>query len=270
MQPIFKEMIQMWSDLGYPLPIQEGRFWLHNHFICGFKSDGELHKLWKYKVFDDLSIKITPYNFIPESFEQFESWSETIERLDSELLVMEDKALGIIDKAVTKYFKHKKYVFISTGKDSMVVLHLVKRRVQKAKIFFNNTSLDVADTYRMVKKHKNWKIINPKRGFYQHIKDSNFIPTRFSRECCGLFKEQEGMKQFNSKDKICFFMGIRNEESIERADRKDFDRNPAWRHRNWISCLPIREWNELHVWLYILKNGIEINPKYRKGYGRAG
>ncbi|MCZ2398172.1 MAG: hypothetical protein LC100_16740 [Chitinophagales bacterium] len=61
MQPIFKEMIQMWNDLGYPLPIEEGKYWLENHFVCGFTADGELHKLYKYKVADDLSIKITPY-----------------------------------------------------------------------------------------------------------------------------------------------------------------------------------------------------------------
>ena len=61
MQPIFKEMITMWSDLGYPLPITEGKYWLENHFICGFTNDGELHKLYKYKVLDDLSIEITPY-----------------------------------------------------------------------------------------------------------------------------------------------------------------------------------------------------------------
>lgn len=61
MQPIFKEMIQMWNDLGYPLPIEEGEYWLENHFVCGFTADGELHKLYKYKVADDLSIEITPY-----------------------------------------------------------------------------------------------------------------------------------------------------------------------------------------------------------------
>ena len=61
MQPIFKEMIQMWNDLGYPLPIEEGKYWLENHFVCGFTADGELHKLYKYKVADDLSIEITPY-----------------------------------------------------------------------------------------------------------------------------------------------------------------------------------------------------------------
>lgn len=61
MQPIFKEMIQMWNDLGYLLPIEEGKYWLENHFVCGFTADGELHKLYKYKVADDLSIEITPY-----------------------------------------------------------------------------------------------------------------------------------------------------------------------------------------------------------------
>ena len=61
MQPIFKEMIGMWADLGYELPIKEGIYWLDNNFIKAFTSDGTLHKLWKYKVFDDLHIEITKY-----------------------------------------------------------------------------------------------------------------------------------------------------------------------------------------------------------------
>lgn len=271
MQPIFEEMIKMWEDLGYPLPIQEGRFWLDNHFICGFNSNGELIKLYKYRVFEDLSIKISSHKDAKiNDINQYETWSETLNRLDDELSVMESKALSIINEAVTKYFKHKKYILVSTGKDSMVTLHLVKRRVQKPTIYFNNTTLDVADTYKMVKKHKNWHIINPDYGFYQHIKENNFIPTRFSRECCGLFKETQAMQYFNKKDKICFFMGIRNDESYDRADRKDFDHNPIWRQRNWISCLPIREWSELYIWLYIFKYNLEINNKYRKGYKRVG
>lgn len=40
MQPIFKEMIKMWSDLGFTLPIQEGYCWLDNHFICTFDHVG--------------------------------------------------------------------------------------------------------------------------------------------------------------------------------------------------------------------------------------
>lgn len=40
MQPIFKELIQMWSDLGYPLPIEEGKYWLDNHFVIAFDCRG--------------------------------------------------------------------------------------------------------------------------------------------------------------------------------------------------------------------------------------
>lgn len=61
MQPIYKELIQMWSDNGYTMPIEAGKYWLDNHFICAFTPDGELHKLYKYQVFDDLSIKISDY-----------------------------------------------------------------------------------------------------------------------------------------------------------------------------------------------------------------
>ena len=46
---------------GLFLPIEEGRFWLENNFIQGFTLNGEMHKLYKYKVFSDLSIQITPY-----------------------------------------------------------------------------------------------------------------------------------------------------------------------------------------------------------------
>ena len=52
----------MWSDLGYDLLIKEGKYWLENNFIQAFTRDGILRKLYKYKVFDDLHIEITPYH----------------------------------------------------------------------------------------------------------------------------------------------------------------------------------------------------------------
>jgi hypothetical protein len=54
-------MIEMWANLGYELPIKEGVYWLDNNFIKAFTPDGTLHKLWKYKVFDDLHIEITKH-----------------------------------------------------------------------------------------------------------------------------------------------------------------------------------------------------------------
>ena len=158
----------------------------------------------------------------------------------------------------------------STGKDSMVTLDLVQRFIPDVKVYFNNTSLDTADTYEMVKAHKNWTIINPKIGFYKWIKKEHFIPTRFSRGCCTYFKEGETVNFFSDKPQMLFFMGVRNDESAERANREDFSKNPKWGDRDWMSCLPIRKWSEFMIWLYILKYDIEINPKYKKGYSRVG
>ena len=62
MLPIYNDLLKMWSDLGYNLPIKEGKYWLENNFIQAFTRDGTLRKLWKYKVFDDLHIEITPYS----------------------------------------------------------------------------------------------------------------------------------------------------------------------------------------------------------------
>lgn len=51
----------MWSDFGFNIPISEGRFWLDNGIIKGFTHDGELHKLYKYRVCDDLTVNITEH-----------------------------------------------------------------------------------------------------------------------------------------------------------------------------------------------------------------
>ena len=40
--------------------------------------------------------------------------------------------------------------------------------------------------------------------------------------------------------------------------------------RDWIALLPIRQWSEFDIWLYILSEDIEINDKYRYGYDRVG
>ena len=79
---------------------------------------------------------------------------------------------------------------------------------------FNNTSLDVADTYKMVKSHQDWIITNPKEGIYKWVKRNNFIPTRISRGCCSIFKEGASIQYFkdNNIDKIIHFMGVRNDE----------------------------------------------------------
>lgn len=232
-------------------------------------TGGGQHRLYKYKVNDDLSVEIISrerYNHITD----FETWSETVERLNGKLQDLECCSLALISKAMRNYPSHKKVVFTSTGKDSMVTLDLVQRLIPDVSVYFNNTTLDVADTYKIVKSHKDWITINPSIGFYKYIRDAKFVPTRFSRGCCTVFKEGKTIEYFKNESQMLYFMGVRNEESAARADREDFCKNPKWGNRDWINCLPIRKWSELFIWLYIFKYNIEINSKYRKGYSRCG
>ena len=273
MKPIFNEQIQMWSDLGFNIPIKEGYYWLDNGIIKAFTPDGQLHKLYKYKVNDDLTINITKYqdsNLIKNHI--FETWEETVERNSERLSALENESLDLIRRVMNDYADYDMYISTSTGKDSMVTLDLVHRVNPNVPVLFNNTSLDCADTYKMVKSHKDWIVTNPKEGFYQWVKRIKFIPTRFSRACCTLFKEGLADKYFKklNNDKLIQFMGVRNDESAKRADREDMTQSPKWNNDNWYACLPIRKWSEFDIWIYILKYSLEINPKYRKGYHRCG
>ena len=271
MLPIYSDSLKRGSDLGYDLPIKEGKYWLENNFIQAFTRDGTLRKLYKYKVFDDLHIEITPYsNKIKFCEGDFETWEETADRLSSDLNEKVQESLNVIKDTVAKYKGYEFLVLTSTGKDSMVTLDLVQKVIPNVRVVFNNTSLDVADTYRIVKSHNDWEITNPKEGFYNWIRRMNYIPNRVSRGCCSIFKEGNSIEYLSDYEKLIQFMGVRNDESNARADREYITHNPKWGDKEWYGCLPIRKWSELDVWLYTIKNNLEINSKYKKGYHRCG
>lgn len=182
MTPIFNELISMWSDKGFDIPISEGKYWLENNFIQAFTHDGTLVKLWKYKVTDGLEISLTPYKSRGKQHRyndsDFETWQETLQRNAERLSSLESQSLSLIKQTMTEYSDYDKYVLTSTGKDSMVVLDLVNRSCDSIPAVFNNTSLDCADTYKMVKSHKEWIITNPKEGFYTFAKEYGEYDTR--------------------------------------------------------------------------------------------
>ena len=271
MQPIFNEFIKFLNDkTGKKCSLNAGIYWLDNGFVKAFTKDGELHKLYKYKVFDDLSISFEKHKDYVE--ESFETWEETIVRMSDHLDAKVNESLAVIKDVCEQYSDSDMWVLTSTGKDSTVVVDLVKRVIPDIKVMFNNTSLDCADSYKLVKSHPEWIVTNPKVGFYQWCKAENFIPTRFSRACCSIFKEGASIKYFSEHniDKLMLFMGVRNAESTARANRQYIEHNPKWTNPNWMSCLPIRTWDDLDIWLYMLREKLEINTKYNKGYTRVG
>lgn len=270
MNPIFKEYCKFLKDT-VNLELEEGYYWLDNQIIKVFDKQGNIHKLYRIVVKDDLSISYK----IPNSYDtiikfDLASWDDVIELHKNHLEELEAESKKLIVEKMDKFDGYIPLVPVSMGKDSMVTCHLVRNIYPETKAIFNNTTLDCADTYLMAKNFPNCEIMTPKQGFYQYIKEARMIPTRFSRFCCRIFKVGEMVKQLDHNIRYLMFMGMRNEESNTRSGYGDEIVNPEWGDVAWKGILPIRKWSELDIWLYTLWRDIEINPKYKKGYSRVG
>ena len=267
--PIYKDYIDFLNDktnnkLNF---LTEGKYWYDKSIIKAFDLNGELIKIARLTVDDNLDITV---KFYGKDIPVIETWNDTISRYEEELMLLEKESKELILKSLQKYEGRDIAVLSSGGKDSTVTTFLVRTCTENPKIIFNNTSLDCADTYIHIKKEKNLTIINPKEGFYQWRKKLNFIPTRFARGCCRVFKEEAMVDHLDNNNKYLFFMGMRNQESSKRSAYGDEWKNHKWEGRDWDAILPIRKWTEFQIWLYIIQNNIDINPKYKKGYSRVG
>ena len=217
MNPIFKEYCKFLKDT-VDLELEEGYFWLDNQIIKAFDKQGNIHKLYRIVIDDNLSMSYKiPHNY--ETIKDFDlaSWNDIIEMNKSHLENIESEAEQLIYDKMEKFNGFIPLVPVSMGKDSQVTCHLVRECYPSTKAIFNNTTLDCADTYLMAKKFHNCEIMTPKQGFYQYIKQEQMIPTRFSRFCCRIFKVGEMVNQLDQNTPYLMFMGMRNEESNTRS-----------------------------------------------------
>lgn len=268
MLPIFNDYIKFLNETTTELDfLKEGYYWYDKSIIKAFDINGNLIKIARIYYTDDLRVNIKKYK---NADIKLESWKDTVVRNSDELSQLEYQSKKLIENSIDKYSDRKLAVLSSGGKDSSVTTYIVKSIYPNVEIIFNNTSLDCADTYLHIKKEDNLTIINPKEGFYQWRNRLNFIPTRFARACCNIFKEGAMVDYLDEDDKYLFFMGMRNQESAKRSNYVNEWKNEKWENREWDAILPIRKWTELQIWLYIFKNDIDINPKYKKGYSRVG
>ena len=275
MNPIYDGYIKFLRDIsGEKLSdLKEGYFWLNRQIIKGFDKQGNIHKFYKVVVSNDLEVveikKLKTYENVQDI--DLISWQELIDLNKEHLIQIESESLNLIKEKMQKYENYTSIIPVSMGKDSMVTCHLVRSLYPDTKAIFNNTSLDCADTYQMVKEFTNCEIMNPDKGFYQYVASDHMIPTRFSRFCCRIFKTGVMTSQLDHDHPYLLWMGMRNEESNTRSSYEDEWVNKAeWGKTCWQGMLPIRKWSEFDIWLYTIWRNIPVNPKYKKGYSRVG
>lgn len=250
------------------------KLWVDRLIVRGITYNGDIIKICRLKLTDDLKYTYKFYDNLPNNNE-LETYEQTYQRLSKQILNKENESINIIKDTLHKYPNHQVVLTTSMGKDSKLTEYLLNKVTNNYRIIFNNTTLDCADVYKEAKSIKDIEIVTPKmsngenRSFYRMIR-LHGTPSRFSRWCCSYFKEWAINQYLKDQDNILFFMGIRNEESNTRSGYDWEYKNINWSNKTWIGCLPIRKWTELELWLYTIHNNISINPKYQKGYQRVG
>ncbi len=200
--------------------------------------------------------------------------------------------VAVIEKTTTKkiydvYQRYKNkldcfHVAFSGGKDSIVLLELVKRALPRSSflVVFGDTGMEFPDTYDVVKTveqqckddgiafyraqshfkpEESWKLFGP--------------PSRVLRWCCSVHKsvpqtlkirEILGKKDY----KELVFVGVRASESVTRSEYEyEID---GLKIKGQKSYNAILEWSSAEIWLYMYANNLLINRAYILGNQRVG
>lgn len=168
-------------------------------------------------------------------------------------------------------------VSFSGGKDSTVVSRIVRDALQDESVihFFGDTTLEFPATHQYVEVA--FRAENPFTPMIPSETDNDFFklcnvfgpPSKFERWCCTIFKTSNLNSEYqNLTGNSLTFLGIRHSESRER---QNYERTQDHsKIGSQINAMPIIEWSDCDVWLYILYKQIRFNKAYRWGYKRVG
>lgn len=183
-------------------------------------------------------------------------------------LITEDLIEGRIDKVAIAIDRIRAfeppegyYVAFSGGKDSVVILDLVKKAGVKFDAHYNYTTVDPPELYRFVQTFSEVEIRKPRKNMWKLIVEKGFPPTRMIRYCCAELKEGGG-------DGRMVLTGVRWAESSRRSARKMTE--PCFRNSRIFYINPIIDWSDKDVWDYITQNSVRYCSLYDDGWKRLG
>lgn len=187
---------------------------------------------------------------------------------ESIALIQRGERLALLMQPAVGY-----HVAFSGGKDSQVVLELVKMAGVKYRAVYNVTTVDAPESVYFIRNnYPEVKFSFPKDNFFRLI-EKNGMPTQLRRYCCRILKETQEVG-------CTVIDGIRHQESKKRSAYKEVSRLHKGGHINntlsnmenaqfqcvggkdKVSLHPILNWSENDVWNFIKKRGLVINPCY--------
>lgn len=171
-------------------------------------------------------------------------------------------------KAALKRWPKKSMITFTGGKDSMVMLYLIKMSsVNIPPSIFIDHKLHFDETYEFVKKiKKDWKIkidyVNDRYSLNKLMEEKSVVKRRELSRILKIKTIDQEIKKNNWK---AMFVGIRWDEHPARSNEKFFSKR-----KNHYRIHPILHFTEADIWEYIRKYKVPYNPLYDQGYRSVG
>lgn len=172
--------------------------------------------------------------------------------------------------AAYEKYEDKMAIFWTGGKDSTVLLHMIREVFPSKKfpILFLDTQLDFEEVYSFIDKLvKEWKLdLVTLKTTDQHMKKYNSLKTKAARvKLASLFKIIL-LKEAVKKHKLpALVIGIRRDEHPERIEEKYL--SPRQGH---MRIHPLLHFTEKDVWDYTKQHKVPYIALYDKGYRSLG
>lgn len=153
------------------------------------------------------------------------------------------------------------YVAYSGGKDSTVILDLVRRSSVKYDAHYNVTTVDPPELVYHIRKQADVVCERPAMSMWELIPKMGIPPTRIMRYCCKYLKERGGAGR-------TVITGVRAAESIKRRSRSKIETSRDDKTKLFMHL--VFDWSTSEVWEYIHTRKLNYCSLYDEGFRRLG